>query len=83
MEEYRYFEEIQRRREEILAIIRITALHGTNVDLVELVKNGTFSSNVKNLQAGETTEILENKKLDRGELELLQKVIEAISLAKK
>lgn len=83
MDEFRYFEAIQRRREELLVLIRLFSEADQQVDLLDLLKQGVFYSTAGKLSAGESTEILETRKLQKDEIELFQSIIEAIGKSKK
>lgn len=82
MDEYRYYEEIQRKREEVTVSLTILARHGGNDQILENLKSGMLSSQTI-LKEGETNAILESKKLERGELDVLKSIVEAIGSAKK
>lgn len=83
MDEFRYYEAIKRNREETLALIRIAADNGTPIDPIDLVKNDSFFSKSGVIAKDQTTEILESRKLEKNELDLLEKVIDIVSRSKK
>ena len=83
MDEFRYYEAIKRNREETLALIRIAVDSGKSFDPIELVKTESFFSKAGVLDKGQSTEILESRKLEKNELELLEKVIDVVSRSKK
>lgn len=79
MDEYRHYEAIQRRREEVESLFILLAEHEVDGDPIALVKDGHYFSVGESLSSGETTALLEAKKLDRDEtLGLLGKLIEAL-----
>lgn len=78
MDEYRYYESIKRKREENLVIIMLNQETENKMELSELLSSISLYSDKKNLASGETTEILESKKLDSKEIALLEKVISAV-----
>lgn len=78
MDEFRYYEAIKRSREETLAIIKFTLESGKEVDLAEVIEKGRLGSNPSKLEAGQSTEILESRKLDKSELETLTKLVETV-----
>ena len=49
---------------------------------MELVKSDSYFSKVSALEKDQSTEILEARKLEKGELELLGKVVESVVKAK-
>lgn len=78
MDEFRYYEAIKRSREETLAIIKFTLESGKEVDLAEVIEKGRLGGNPGKLEAGQSTEILESRKLDKSELETLTKLVETV-----
>jgi hypothetical protein len=78
MDEFRYYEAIKRSREETLAIIKFTLESGKEVDLAEVIEKGRLGGNPNKLEAGQSTEILESRKLDKSELETLSKLVETV-----
>lgn len=83
MDEFRYYEAIKRTREETLALIRIALDSGKVFDPIELVKNESFFSKAGLLDKGQSTEIVESRKLEKNELELLEKMLDVISRRKQ
>lgn len=83
MDEFRYYEAIKRNREETLALIRIAVDSGKAFDPLELVKNECFFSKAGVLDKGQSTEIIESRKLEKNEIELLEKVLDVVSRSKK
>ncbi len=83
MDEFRYYEAIKRNREENLALIRFAKERKEEVDIFELIKNSKFYSDAGKLEKGETTEILESKKLQKDEIAIFEKIIESVGNMKK
>jgi len=83
MDEFRYYEAVKRKREETLALIQLLHARGKELDVVDLVKAGFFFSDGKILNKDQSTEIIEARKLEKSELEVLEKVIDAVSRSKK
>lgn len=83
MDEFRYYEAIKRNREETLALIRIAADSGKPIDPIDLVKNESFFSKAGVLAKDQSSEIIESRKLEKNELDLLEKVIDVVSRSKK
>ncbi|MBH3414227.1 hypothetical protein RIN61_08280 [Pseudomonas inefficax] len=82
MDEFRYYESIARRREEVSALLILSAESEPKINLMELVKSDSYFSKVSALEKDQSTEILEARKLEKGELELLGKVVESVVKAK-
>ncbi|WP_236187177.1 hypothetical protein [Pseudomonas protegens] len=82
MDEFRYYEGIKRKREETLAMIQLLALRDKDFDVLELVKGGFFFSDGKVLSKDQSTEIIEARKLEKNEIEILEKIIDAVSRGK-
>jgi hypothetical protein len=82
MDEYRYYQSLQRHREELLVLALLSDKQGKSMDAAAMVKQGTFYSGREILSKGESTEILEARKLEKDELELLSKVVEAVGKKK-
>lgn len=83
MDEFRYYEAIKRNREETLALIRIADDNGKPIDPIDLVKNQSFFSKAGVLEKDQSSEIIESRKLEKNELDLLEKVIDVVSRSKK
>lgn len=83
MDEFRYYESLQRHREELLALTLLVEHQGKTLDGPSLVKQGAYYSGKEVLAKGQSTEILEARKLEKDELELLQKVVETVGKQKK
>ncbi|WP_395490351.1 hypothetical protein ACG1VR_04800 [Cedecea davisae] len=79
MDEFRYYEAIKRSREESYAIIKLVMDSQKDIDMIELLDKINFSSRVGKLESGQTTEIIEARKLDKNELDTLVKLTEAVA----
>lgn len=77
MDEFRYYEAIKRSREEILTIVKLHLSIGKESDLSNILDKISFSSQVGKLESGQSTELLESRKLDKNELDSLTRIIEA------
>ncbi|KLW00224.1 hypothetical protein SK44_03492 [Klebsiella aerogenes] len=78
MDEFRHFEAIKRSREETLAIVKLVSSGDEKVDFMALLDKLHFSSGVGRLDSGQTTELLESRKMDKDEFEFLTKIVEAV-----
>lgn len=84
MEEFRYYEEIKRVREDNLAIVLLAnELKTDKIDFKTLIEKCNFGKRVGILSKGETTEHIESKKLEKDELEILDKILGIINKSKK
>ncbi len=79
MDEFRHFDNLARNREEVFAAISIAKEEGKPLDIRELLAADTFFTRTERLLAGESTEIVEARKLEKTEIDLLNKVVELIS----
>lgn len=82
MDEYRYYESIKRKREENLVLMQLNSENDVPLSISDLLEKTTFYSDHKNLQAGETTEIIESRKLSSNEIALMEKML-ATMVSKK
>jgi hypothetical protein len=83
MDEYRYFEAIKRRREENRALVTMfLAGKGDKIDFFTFIEKCSLYSDVPKLAAGETTEMLETRKLTKDEAALFEKMIDVVIKAK-
>jgi hypothetical protein len=81
MDEYRYFEAIKRRREENLVLLSLLASKDP-LDLTKMPQQVSFYSDVSALAPGQTTDLLESRKLNKEETAILEKVVDAITKIK-
>ncbi|HCR3985201.1 TPA: hypothetical protein OOF39_004706 [Kluyvera ascorbata] len=78
MDEFRYYESIKRSREENLLILKLIIEKAKPEDVLSFVEKFALKSSAEKLSEGQTLDILESKKLEKGELEVLVKAIEAL-----
>ncbi|QJQ22926.1 MULTISPECIES: hypothetical protein [unclassified Pseudomonas] len=83
MDEFRYYESIARRREEVSALLLLSAESEPQINPMELIKRDSYFSKVSALEKDQSTEILEARKLEKGELELLEKVVDTLAKVKR
>lgn len=83
MDEFRYYEAIKRNREETLALIRCAADSGKPLDPFDLVKNESFFSKAGILRNGQSSELIESRKLEKNELDILERVIDIVQRSKR
>ena len=81
MDEYRYFEAIKRRREENFVLLSLLA-SSDPLDLMKLPQQVSLYSDVAALGSGQTTDLLESRKLNKEETAILEKVVDAITKIK-
>lgn len=82
MDEFRYYEAIKRKREENLVLMQINCETASPMLLGDLLEKTYFYSDQKALKAGESTEILESRKLESGEIALIEKMLSTIASRK-
>jgi hypothetical protein len=82
MDEFRYFEAVKRCREEVFALILLSKEVST-IDLAKVVESGRFFSSAGKLAAGETTELIETRKLTKDEMALFEQIVTLISSSKR
>ena len=83
MDEFRYYEGIARTREEVSALFEYAKESGTTVKTMELKKSSAYFSKMSTLQKGETTDLIETRKMDKNESDLLGKIVETVANTKK
>lgn len=83
MDEFRLNEYIARKREEVSALLSIAKDSSSNIDLMELIKCNSYFSGGSILNKDQITEILAARKLGKGEIELLEKILETLAKVKK
>jgi hypothetical protein len=83
MDEFRYYEAIKRNREETLALIRLATERSEAFPIFDLVKYSQYYSTAGKLAPGESTELLETKKMNKDEAEIFEKIIDAVTQLKK
>jgi hypothetical protein len=83
MDDFRYYDAVRRRREENLVILQMFAENNMIAATTDVIKAMTIYSGPEKLIEGETTEMLEARRLQRDELVIFEKLIEALSAAKE
>lgn len=78
MDEHRYFEAVKRERQRAYAITTLLSEEGTKVELLKYVEACGYNREFGKLKQGESTEMLEGKRLQDEELKLIEKVLAAI-----
>ncbi len=76
MDEFRYYESLKRSREETYAIVRLMMLDGGKINVLNLIEKYGFRTKLDKLEAGQSLDHLEARKLDKSELEILAKIVE-------
>ncbi|EIJ0971243.1 hypothetical protein LH716_004343 [Vibrio vulnificus] len=82
MDEYRYYESIKRKREENLVLMQLNSENDAPMSISDLLEKTAFYSDHKNLKAGETTEIIESRKLSSNEIALMEKMLATMASKK-
>lgn len=82
MDEFRYYEGIKRRREEMYSLIKYAREESKNIDPLELMKNDFFSKS-NTLTNGESTEIIEARKLEKDNIEIFGKILDLAKSVRK
>lgn len=80
MDEFRYFEAVKRRREETLALVRLNEGASSPLTIIEMIEKGVYSSGQFTFNQDQTTELLEARKLEKNELMIIEKIIDAMSV---
>ncbi|MBS7811235.1 hypothetical protein [Roseococcus pinisoli] len=83
MDEYRYFENIKRAREENLVILHMFTENKTITPTKDVLMAMTIYSNAGKLGKDETTDLIEARKLQKDEMVLIEKIIESLSLLRR
>lgn len=83
MDEFRYYEAVARKREEVSALLGIANDSGVSIELMELIKHDSYFSKGSVLNKDQTTEIIETRKMEKGEIDLLEKVVDTLAKTKK
>ncbi|MGK4361001.1 hypothetical protein ACSMFQ_16120 [Ectopseudomonas chengduensis] len=78
MDEFRYYESLQRSREETLALVKLINESGESLNVYELIEKCGFRSTSEKLETGQTTELLESKKLNKDEAEIFAKILDIV-----
>ncbi|UIN54159.1 hypothetical protein [Pseudomonas kribbensis] len=83
MDEFRYYESVARKREEVSALLGIAKDTGATIELMELIKHESYFSKGSVLNKDQTTELIETRKMEKGEIDLLEKIVETVAKANK
>lgn len=78
MDEFRYYESLQRSREETLAIIKMLKESENSSSVFEMIEKTGFRSTSEKLDNGQTTDLIESKKLNKDEAEIFMKLIDVL-----
>lgn len=78
MDEFRHFDHLARNREELLVAMRLAEESGNPLDVTTLMANGFYFTRGDRFAPGESSDIVETRKLEKTEIDLLQKVVELI-----
>lgn len=78
MDEFRHYESLQRSREETLAIVRLIKAKSEVVDVYQLIEKCGFRSGIEKPDPGQTTDLLESKKLNKDETEIFNKILDIL-----
>jgi hypothetical protein len=79
MDEFRYYESIKRRREELYLALKIMERNQEKYSVIELMKSDVFFSKNGILEPGQSSELIETRKLEKDEIEILGKMLDVIS----
>lgn len=83
MDEFRYFDAIARTREENLVVLRMFDENHTSwIPTAEVLKNMNIYSTPGKIGSGETTDIVEMRKLQRDELSFIEGLVAGIRKGK-
>lgn len=83
MDEFKYYEAIQRSREEMVFSLYVLEANGDMKGVTEALSKNLFSSLVNPLPSGQTTEVVELRKLESDDLNGIAKIVEAFAALKK
>jgi hypothetical protein len=83
MDDFRYYDAVRCHREENLVILTMFKENTDIVPTADVIKAMNIYSGSQKLMEGETTEILETRRLQRDDLVIFEKLIDAFSAAKK
>jgi len=78
MDEFRYYESLQRSREETLAVMKMLSESENAADVFDMINKAGFRSTYEKLEEGETTDLIESKKLNKDEAEIFRKLVDVI-----
>lgn len=78
MDEHRYFESIKRERQRAYVITLLLHQEDTRISIEKYIEACGFNRECGKLKTGETTEIIESKKLDSEEIKLVENILATI-----
>jgi hypothetical protein len=82
MDDFRYYDGVSRHREENLVILSMFAENKNVVPTADVIKAMNIYSGDAKLMHGETTEILEARRLQRDDIVIFEKLVEAFTAVK-
>lgn len=83
LDEFRHFDNLARYREEMFALLTFAKEENSGLTVQDILEKGHFFSRGDRLSMGETTELVESRKLEKNEIDLLAKIAEVIAASKK
>lgn len=83
MDEFRYYETLKRSREETLAIVKIMKSSNVDFHVYDLIEKCGFRSTVEKLDAGQTTDLIESRKLSKDDYAIFEKMLDTLAQLKK
>ena len=78
LEEYKYYEAIKRKRQDNFTIRKIIEENKDKPEILKIIIEALNQTKIKKLANGETTEILETKKMINQDMDIYSKVTELI-----
>ena len=78
MDEFRYYEELKRSREESLAILRMASSNTDSFNIESFLEKNSLKSSVGKFESGQSSDLIESRKMEKGELDAVVKIIEAL-----
>jgi hypothetical protein len=82
MDEFRYFESIKRHREETLVALKICSESSAKTSIQHMLKNLNLYSGSPKLARGETTDLLESRKMQKDEIVLFEKALDLMNFVR-
>jgi hypothetical protein len=82
MDEFRYFDSLRRGREESLVALKMFAENSTVVSAKEVLQSINIYSGPVKIGKDETIDILESKRLQKDEIVILEKLVDALSVVR-
>ena len=83
LDEFRHFDNLARYREEMLALLMMAKEENSGLTVQDILEKGHFFSRSDRLGSGESTELIESRKLEKGEIDLLAKIAEVVAASRK